>query len=94
MYSNGSLGGGTGIISVVLVLFIKLLVVVFVLALLIGLFVVAKNYLFNAQDITAFKSAFVPVTRTKKTCSVCGKTLDNNWKVCPYCGEKEDEILN
>ena len=79
----------TGILSVVLVVFIKLLIVIFVISLLIGLFIVAKNYLFNARDIAAFKSAFAPVVKTKKTCSTCGKTLENEWKVCPYCATEE-----
>ncbi|BCJ98431.1 hypothetical protein [Anaerocolumna chitinilytica] len=89
MYSSGSLGSGLGFISVGLVFFIKLLVVVFILSLIIGLVIVAKNFIFNAQDIAAFKSVFVPVAREKKTCSVCGKTLENEWKVCPYCAESE-----
>ncbi len=89
MYSSGSLGSGLGIVSVALIFFIKLLVVVFVLSLIIGLVIVAKNFIFNAQDVTAFKSVFVPATREKKTCSVCGKTLENDWKVCPYCAEEE-----
>ncbi len=89
MYSSGSLGSGLGIVSVALVFFVKLLVVVFILSLIIGLVIVAKNYIFNAKDIMAFKSVFVPVAREKKTCSVCGKTLENEWKVCPYCAEEE-----
>lgn len=80
---------GTGIISVLLVFFIKFLVVVFVLSLLIGLFLVAKNYLFNAQDIAAFKSSLAPVVKTKRTCSTCGKVLEDSWKVCPYCAGEE-----
>jgi Reverse gyrase len=87
MYS-GDLSAGTSIISVILVVFIKLLVVVFVISLLIGLFLTAKRYLFNEQDIAAFKSVFVPVATTKRTCSVCGKTLKEDWKVCPYCAEE------
>jgi hypothetical protein len=89
MYSSGSLSGGTGILSVVLVLFIKVMIFVFVISLLIGLFIVAKNYLFNAQDIAAFKKAFVPAAKPKKTCSVCGKVLEEDWKVCPYCAAEE-----
>lgn len=88
MYSNGALNGGTGIITVVLALFIKVLVVVFILSLLVGLFILVKNYLFNAQDIEALKRSFVPVTKAKRTCNTCGKTLDDEWKVCPYCAEE------
>jgi hypothetical protein len=88
MYSNGALSGGTGIITVVLALFIKVLVVVFILSLLVGLFILAKNYLFNAQDIAALKSSFVPATKAKRTCSACGKALEEDWKVCPYCAEE------
>lgn len=88
MYSSGAIGSGTGIITVVLALFIKVLVVVFILSLLVGLFILAKNYLFTAQDIAALKSSFVPVAKTKKICSACGKTLENEWKVCPYCAEE------
>lgn len=89
MYSSGALNGGIGMITIVLTLFIKLLVVVFILSLLVGLFILAKNYLFSAQDIAALKGTIVPVTKAKRTCDVCGKGLENEWKVCPYCADED-----
>lgn len=89
MYSSGAFGGGIGMITIVLTLFIKLLVVVFILSLLVGLFILAKNYLFSAQDIAALKSTFAPVTKAKRTCDVCGKVTEDDWKVCPYCAAEE-----
>ncbi|MDF2941704.1 MAG: hypothetical protein K0S01_562 [Herbinix sp.] len=91
MYMNGNYGVGTGTFSVLLVFLIKFLIVVFVLALVVGLFMAAKNYLFTTQDINAFKGSFTPVEKSRKTCDICGKTLESGWKVCPYCAAEVKE---
>lgn len=86
MYMNGyGYGFGLGTFSVILVFLIKVLFVLFVIALLVGLVMAAKNYLFTQQDYAAFKGGFTQTQRPKKTCDNCGKTLEDGWKVCPYC---------
>jgi len=91
MNMNGNYAGGAGTLSVLLVFLIKFLIVIFVLALVIALLMVAKNYLFNAKDINTFKGSFTPVEKPKKTCDICGKTLESGWKVCPYCAAEVEE---
>lgn len=90
MYMNGY-GFGLGTFSVLLVFLIKVLFVLFVIALLVGLVMAAKNYLFTQQDYAAFKGSFSQAPRPKKTCDVCGKTLEDGWKVCPYCAAEVKE---
>lgn len=85
--NHGNYGNGLGIFSVLLVF----LIVIFVLALLVGLFMAAKNHLFNAQDINAIRGSFTPVEKPRKTCDICGKTLESGWKVCPYCAAEVKE---
>lgn len=85
MYMNGNYGFGTGTISVLLVFLIKVLIVIFVIALFVGLIMAVKNYIFTPQDIAALKGGFTRVEKPKKTCDICGKTLEDGWKVCPYC---------
>ena len=48
--------------------------------LFIGLIVLGVVWLVRALTPTQ------PVAPT--TCTHCGKTLQPNWKACPYCGEK------
>lgn len=91
MYMNGSYGYGAGIFSALLVFLIKLLIVVFVIALIVGLIMAAKNYLFTPQDFAAFKGGFTQAPKPKKICGSCGKTLENEWKVCPYCAADVNE---
>ncbi|BCJ98442.1 zinc ribbon domain-containing protein [Anaerocolumna chitinilytica] len=86
MYMSGNYGFGAGTFSVLLIFLIKVLIVLFVVALIVGLIMVAKNYIFTPQNMEAYKSGSTPVEQPRKTCDICGKPLDNNWKVCPYCG--------
>lgn len=88
---NGSYGFGAGTFSLILVFFIKVLFVIFVIALLIGLFLTIKNYIFTPQDYDAFKNSFRRPEFSKKTCDICGKTLEDGWKVCPYCSAEVKE---
>lgn len=93
MYMNGSYGNGygAGTLSVLLVFLIKVLIVLFVIALIVGLVMVAKNYLFTPQDFATFKGSYTPVQKPKNTCDICGKTLEEGWKVCPYCAAEVKE---
>lgn len=90
MYMN-NYGFGLGTFSALLVFLIKVLFVLFVIALIVGLVMVAKNYLFTQQDYAAFKGGFTQAPRPKKTCDICGKTLEDGWKVCPYCAAEVRE---
>lgn len=90
MNMNGY-GYGLGTFSVLLVFLIKVLFVIFVIALIVGLIMAAKNYLFTPQDYAAFKGGFTQAPKFKKTCDICGKTLEDGWKVCPYCAAEVKE---
>jgi hypothetical protein len=78
---------GTGLITLLLTFLIKLLFVLFIVGLIGGLVVVAKNYIFTPEDIENFKFTFKvnKVTSEKQTCIVCGKEVNLEWKACPYC---------
>lgn len=82
------MGTGFGIsISLLLTFLIKFLFVVFVIGLVGGLIVAAKNYIFTPEDIENFKSTFkgTKTTANKQTCSVCGREVNPEWRACPYC---------
>jgi hypothetical protein len=91
MYMNGNYGFGAGTISVLLIFLIKVLIVLFVIALVVGLIMAAKNYLFTSQDMETFKNGFKRAEQPKKNCNTCGKTLENGWKVCPHCAAEVNE---
>lgn len=91
MYANGNYGFGAGTFSVLLVFLIKVLIVLFVIALIAGLIMAAKNYIFTQQNIETFNNGSSHVENHKKTCEICGKTLENGWKVCPYCAAEVKE---
>lgn len=90
MYMNGY-GFGLGTFSVLLVFLFKVLLVIFVIALLVALVMAAKNYLFTQQDYEAFHGGFTQAPGPKKTCDSCDKTLEDGWKVCPYCAAEVKE---
>jgi cell division septal protein FtsQ len=81
----GTYGFGVGTFSLLLVFLIKALIVLFVIALIVGLFMAVKNYIFTPQNISAFNGSTNRVEHPKKACNVCGKTLEDDWKACPYC---------
>jgi hypothetical protein len=92
MNMNGyGFGFGTGSFSVLLVFLIKVLMVLFVVALVVALVMAAKNYLFTSQDFTTFRGGFTQAQKPKKLCETCGKTLEDGWKVCPYCAAEVKE---
>lgn len=82
------MGTGFGLSIIVLLNFlIKFLFVIFIVGLVGGLLVAAKNYIFTPEDIENFKSTFRGNKETVeiKTCSTCGKEVNSDWKACPYC---------
>lgn len=69
-------------------LIFQILLVVLVLTLIVGVFMLVKRYLFSSEEITEMKESFSrKSTSAKIKCSECGKDLNSDWKVCPYCGE-------
>ena len=92
-YGNGYSGmnggyGGTGTFSSLLSLLIIVFVIVFVIALVIALILVIKNIIFTPQDIQGIKNTFTGTSKAK--CSICSNELNEQWKVCPYCGKEKD----
>jgi hypothetical protein len=89
-------GAGTAIsFSVILMLLLKILFVLFIVALAVGIIIAVKRYLLTEEDIQHIKRTFTvrEATTVKEVCSICGKEQNDDWKVCPYCG-KEKEINN
>lgn len=83
---NGLAYGGT--VTTLLAVLIKVLIVVFVLALAIGIFVWVKNSLFTDEDKAIIKNTFTGNRPEKKRCIECGAVLENDWQVCPHCGKE------
>ena len=81
--------GNTGTFSSLLSLLISIFVIVLVISLVVALIVVIKNIIFTPQDIQVIKNTFTGTPKAK--CSICSNELNEQWKVCPYCG-KEKEI--
>jgi len=84
--------GTTGIISTILQLLIKVLFVFLVLGLIFGALVIVKKYVFNDEDIQKIKSTFAGKTIIKESCLNCRKELNDDWKVCPFCGNEKEKI--
>ncbi len=85
------LGYGFSATSLLLLL-IKFLFVVFVIAFIAGLFVWIKNNIFTSDDVEAMRNTLRGKSRANTAaCSICGKEVSTDWKVCPYCG-KELEV--
>lgn len=97
-HMGAGLGYGTGTvgtISVLLLLLIKLLFVLFIIGLVIGIAIAVKNYVFTENDIQQIKSTFTgkKTVVIKETCTICGKELNDEWKVCPHCGKQKETII-
>jgi len=77
-----------GTTSFILLLLIKLLFVLFIIGLVVGIALTIKNYIFTKDDVEKIKNTFVgnKTAAVKQACDACGKALDDQWKVCPYCG--------
>jgi len=85
--------GFVGTISALLLFLIKVLFVLFIVGLVVGISIAIKNYIFTAEDVAKIKSTFIgkKTVVIKETCSICGKELNDDWKLCPHCG-KEKEV--
>lgn len=95
-HMNMGLGYGIGYGSTFayfMLLLIKVLFVVFIVALVAGIVIWIKNNIFTKEDIETIKNTFngSKTALNKETCVACGKTIEADWKLCPHCG-KEKEI--
>ena len=84
-------GVGYGFSAVsLLILLTKVLFAVFVIALVAGIFVWIKNNMFTAADFETMKSSINGngAFAAKEKCSICGKEMNSDWKVCPHCGKE------
>lgn len=81
--------GTGGTISIVLMFLMKVLFILFVVGLAAGITIAVKNYLFTAEDVQQIKSTFTgkKTEVVKEVCSICSKELEDEWKICPYCGK-------
>lgn len=89
--------GTAGTISFLLLFLIKVLFVLFIVGLVVGIAIAIKNHLFTESDIQQIKGTFTgkKTVVIKETCTICGKELNDEWKVCPHCGkEKATEKIN
>lgn len=85
-------GAGTaGTISLILIFLIKALFVLFIVGLVAGLAIAVNKYLFTEEDVQQIKSTFTgkKTVVVKEVCSICGKELEDKWKVCPHCGKEK-----
>lgn len=87
---NMGVGFGMGSFTFILLLIIKLLFVLFIVGLTVGIVVYVFKHIFTAKDIQQLKGTFNGSKNAKKdNCVSCGKDLDNEWKVCPFCGNEK-----
>ncbi len=85
-------GAGTsGTISVILMFLVKILFVLFIVGLVAGIAIAVKKYLFTEEDVQQIKSTFTgkKTVVVKEVCSICGKELEDEWKLCPHCGKEK-----
>ncbi len=91
MYMGTGYGYG-GSSAYLLMLMIKVLFVVFIVALAAGVILWIKSNLFTSEDVAIIKNSFSGNRNliSKETCSICGKELNAEWKVCPHCGKEKE----
>ncbi|HYE84463.1 MAG TPA: hypothetical protein VEG39_20160 [Clostridia bacterium] len=89
MYMYPGVGYGFSLVSLLLLL-TKVLFAVFVIALVAAIVIWIKNNMFTAADFETMKNSFKGngVFVEKGKCSICGKALNADWKVCPHCGKE------
>jgi hypothetical protein len=95
MYMGSGAGafGTAGTLSFILLFLIKILFILFIVGLVIGIAIAVKNNLLTDDEIQQIKRTFTAEKTlvTDDICSICGKELDDEWKVCPYCGKEKEE---
>lgn len=83
--------GYSATFAYILLLLIKVLFAVFVIALVAGIVVWIKNNIFTSEDIDTIKNTFKGnnTANQKEKCTVCGNTMEVDWKLCPHCGKEK-----
>ncbi|MFZ5987798.1 MAG: hypothetical protein ACOYWZ_11820 [Bacillota bacterium] len=95
MYMGTGAGfGAIGTISFLLLFLIKVLFVIFIVGLVVGIAVAIKNYVFTEEDIKTIKGTFTgkKTVVNRETCTSCGKELNEEWNICPFCGSETVKI--
>ena len=83
-------------LNFILLILFRIFCFLFILGLVVGLLMVAKDYLLskdnNNKDTTKpTPSDSMPIAEPKY-CIKCGKSVGSNWKVCAYCGEEVHNV--
>lgn len=86
MYTGANYGS-TETFTVLLSSLIKLISAFFVVGLVVGLIFIVKDIIFTKEDIQSIKQTFKG--EKKEKCSSCGKDLNDQWRLCPYCGKEK-----
>lgn len=88
---QGYMGTGFGIslgsiLAGILIILIKLLSILLVVGLVLGIWVVVKDYLFpgGQNPFAGLTQSFV---QPKMNCPKCGSSVDTKWDYCPDCGQ-------
>lgn len=91
MSTGLGIGYGSIVFSLLLML-VKVLFVVFVIALIAGIVVYIKNNIFTKEEIETIKNTFSgkkPISQ-KEVCTTCGNVMEVEWKLCPLCGKERE----
>lgn len=85
-----SIGFGSSFAYLLLML-VKVLFVVFAVALVAGIFVWIKNSVFTKEDVETIKNTFTGNSNLnqKEQCVACGRTMEADWRLCPHCGKEK-----
>ena len=80
-FSLGSLLAG------ILAILIKLFSWILVIGLIVGIWIVLRDYLFVDGD-NPFAAIANNFAGQKKSCPQCGSKVNSNWAYCPDCGQQ------
>ena len=88
---TGTLAAGVGfnlssLLAGILALLIKLLSWILVIGLIVGIWIVVRDYLFVDGD-NPFTAISNNLAGMRKSCPQCGSKVNPNWTYCPECGQ-------
>lgn len=83
--------GFNGTLALFMMFLIKVLCILFMVGVVVGIAVFIKNHLFTEEDARKIKGTLGMKAEVvaKEKCSVCGKELQSEWTLCPYCGKEQ-----
>lgn len=88
----GVMGAGYGIslgsiLAGILIILIKLLSILLVVGLVLGIWVVVKEYMPQGGE-NPFAGLTQTFAKPKMNCPKCGSSVDTKWDYCPDCGQQ------